>query len=118
MTILNTITETFYSPYWSNWFLLFIIPFLLGIYYIYRSFSGRRKSSKERKKLLIIGIIIMAICSSSLLACIFRSNSTEIKKYQVILNNEIDMRDFSERYEILEQQGITYIIVEKVTPLD
>ena len=82
MTILNTVTETFYLPYWSNCFLLFIIPFLFGIYYIYRSFSGRRRSNKERKKLLIIGIIIMAICSSSLLACVFRSNPIDIKKYQ------------------------------------
>jgi hypothetical protein len=33
--------------------------------------------------------------------------------YQVLLENNIDIKEFSQKYEIVEQQGISYIIKEK-----
>lgn len=33
--------------------------------------------------------------------------------YQVLLENNVDIKEFSLKYEIVEQQGISYIIKEK-----
>jgi hypothetical protein len=33
--------------------------------------------------------------------------------HQVLLENNIDIKEFSQKYEIVEQQGISYIIKEK-----
>ena len=33
--------------------------------------------------------------------------------YQVLLEDNIDIKEFSQKYEIVEQQGISYIIREK-----
>lgn len=33
--------------------------------------------------------------------------------YQVLLENDVNIKEFSQKYEIVEQQGISYIIKEK-----
>lgn len=51
---------------------------------------------------------ILAFCIG--LALIFAPKDTY---YQVLLENDIDIKEFSLKYEIVEQQGISYIIQEK-----
>lgn len=36
-------------------------------------------------------------------------------QYQVLIDKSVSITDFTEKYNVIEQQGITYIVEEKVT---
>ena len=43
------------------------------------------------------------------------SNSAEITTYEVTISDEVSFKDFTSKYEIIEQRGEIYIVKERQT---
>ena len=50
---------------------------------------------------------------STVIGIILASNSTEITTYEVIISEEVSFKDFTSKYEIIEQRGEIYIVKER-----
>ena len=110
ITVLSKATINVYGG-WSfisvHWLLISIIVslFALNIYMIFKEedFSFLGLSSM----LLLITMFM------------FRMIGLDTKvvdtydQYKVLINEEVSMKEFAERYEILDQDGLIYIIKEK-----
>ena len=109
--VLNTINTPVYTFGWNNWCLLLIIPILIAIYLIIFAYSNRHFARARRWGL--IGAIILALSLTFGIAICSTENVSYDRTYQVIIDNNVDMEQFRQNYEILEQVGITYMIEHK-----
>lgn len=109
--VLNTIATPVYSFGWNPWCWGLIIPIILALYFIYFWFINR--DLRRTRRWLTLGVFMLVVS----LAIGYGVCSTEhVKyeyKYQVIVDNTVDMIQFRQNYEILDQVGITYMIKQK-----
>jgi hypothetical protein len=61
----------------------------------------------------IIGPFGIGIVISGFILCLMSNKIVCGYKYQVLVDDTVSMQDFTAKYNILEQQGITYIVEEK-----
>ncbi len=109
--ILNTITTPVYSFGWNFWCWALILPIIFAIYLIYFWYINRRHVRTRRWAWL--GALIIAISLTVGIGVCSTENVTYDRTYQVIIDNTVDMVQFRQNYEILEQVGITYVIRQK-----
>lgn len=113
--ILNTIEKVCYTPETERALIIFkaigivalMIYFGISIYVFFISLSADD----------LIGTISF-ICLVAVINCcigyfITRSNSYTATYQQVLITDSIPIEDFTEKYQIIEQQGITYLVLEK-----
>ena len=109
VTILNTITENECGEIAGIMLLLGAFAFLIFILiYIISHISD---DSNKPITLCVTFLIVSLI--STVIGIILASNSTEITTYEVIISEEVSFKDFTSKYEIIEQRGEIYIIKEK-----
>lgn len=110
ITILQTFTETSYTWGWSWWLTIPILVIVMcGTLMVFVATSQKPNGT-------IIWICFICIVLSGIISLGMAKNQTALPieyTYQVLLDENINMKEFAQRYEILEQQGITYIIKEK-----
>lgn len=109
--VLNTIDTPVYAFGWNNWCFLLIIPILIAVYLITFAYSNRRLARARRWG--VIGAIILTLSLTFGIAICSTENVSYERTYQVIIDNNVDMEQFRQNYEILEQVGITYMIKHK-----
>lgn len=110
VTILQIFSETSYTWGWSSWFLIpILVCILCGTGMVLAATS--QKPNGFVVCICFIGVFVAGLCTTCMAA-----KQTQLPTkytYQVLLTEEVNMTEFAQRYEILEQQGITYIIKEK-----
>ena len=110
VTILQTFTETSYTWGWSSWFLVpILVCILCGTGMVLAAIA-------EKPNGFIVCICFAGVIAAGIATCCMASKQTQLPTeytYQVLLSDEVNMTEFAQRYEVLEQQGITYIIREK-----
>ena len=109
--ILNTIAEPVYSFGWNDWCWFLLVPIFLAIYLIYFWSINRRHTRTRRWAWL--GVLILIISMAVGYGVCSTENVTTKYSYQVLLDNTVDMVEFRQNYEILDQVGITYVIRQK-----
>lgn len=109
--VLNTIITPIYSYGWNPWCLFFIIPILIGIYLTYFWLINRNKP--KMKQWLYIGTMTISLSLGLASGICSHKNVSYDTVHQVIIDNGIDIVEFRNNYEIVEQVGITYMIRQK-----
>lgn len=108
VTILQTIPQMESTWGWNWIFLLYLIPLALGIMLIVMAYKFQIGG------LIVFGILIIYFSIGGALVC--ASEEGEVRShdhYQVLIDDSVSMVEFMDKYNIIEQQGITYIIEEK-----
>lgn len=110
ITILQTFVETSYTWGWSWWLTIPILVIVMcGTLMVFVATSQKPSG-------VIIWICFICIALAGIVSVGMAKNQTELPvkyTYQVLLDEHVNMKEFAKRYEVLEQQGITYIIREK-----
>ena len=109
--VLHSFTKPIYSFGWNNWCLLFILPIIFSIYLIFFWWANRDKVNT-----IIwgrVGVITLITCITLGTMICSTNNVKHERYYQVLVDNFVDMEEFRQNYEIIEQVGITYIIQQK-----
>lgn len=109
--VLNTIDTPVYAFGWNNWCFLLFIPILIAVYLITFAYSNRRFARARRWG--AIGAVILALSLTFGIITCSCENVTYTRTYQVLIDNTVDMEQFRQNYEILDQVGITYMIKQK-----
>ena len=109
VTILNTITSNECSEIAGIMLLIgvFVFPICILIYII----SHMSDDSDEPIILCIMFLIVSLI--STAIGIILASNPTVITTYEVTISDEVSFKDFTSKYEIIEQRGEIYIVKER-----
>ena len=110
MTILQTFTETSYTWGWSWWLTIPILVIILC------GTGMVLAATVEKPNGFVVCIcFIGALIAGVVVVCMARYQTALPTKYtyQVYLDETVNMIEFAKKYEIIEQQGITYIIREK-----
>lgn len=115
VTILNTIEKVYYYPSIENFLMVLkilgitaaIIYFGIATYVIFIGLYCDNWAGH-----------ISLVCIGVVLACglgysIAKSESQVAVYEQVLVTDSVSMEDFTEKYQIIEQQGITYLVLEK-----
>ena len=115
VTILNSYDVT--SPEWyGTFFLLLFLVFasisgIALIVYIFRN-------SKQRKDAFVPSFIVSIFTLLGIFVSIHGFTHLLENKYQtryeVIVNNDVNFNEFNSKYEVIEQNGLIYTIVEKI----
>lgn len=105
--IITTVTGGFNVPvFLIIVFLSCIIGLIFGTYYGDDEFGPISGTLLGCFVGLLVGAFLGAVGSTPIV------EKTEVQ-YKVTLSDEVSLNDFLERYEILEQEGKIYTIVEK-----
>lgn len=102
------IYETVYSWGWSWGGLIFsiiAIIMLIGIIYICIDIP--------EISVLSVFVLILLACSISEFRC---GNKTEVylgEQYKVVIDDSVSLNEFNEKYDIVEQEGKIYTVIEK-----
>ena len=118
VTILNTIEDAQYSFGWWKMSTIFagcaaaalICVIVLIYYHKYMSDRGvalKMKAYKIALRSCLAALIILIGCTVG--SCFF-AHKMVCYDYQVLVGDEVNFNDFMERYEIIDKQGITYIV--------
>ena len=109
ITILNEFIYT--GEILAPWFGIGIIAFIIGLFGLI--FCPAFIKPRQHQRLLTVLITSFAI---SLFFGIFIAAFAPRKeetRYQVIIDDSVNFNEFSERYEIIDQEGLIYTITEK-----
>lgn len=110
VTILQTFAHEASTWGWSYWFCVpILVCIVCGVCMV---FAG----TAEKPNGTIVTICMLGVLFSAFLTIGIAKDYTKLPTeytYQVLLDKTVNMTEFAQRYEILEQQGITYIIKEK-----
>ena len=109
--VLNTINTPSYSFGWNNWCWFLLVPVFLAIYFLYFRYINRH--NRRTAKWGLIGFILLVLSLTIGIGICSTENVTYDRSYQVLINNDVDMEQFRNNYEILDQVGITYVIRQK-----
>ena len=92
--------------------ILFIIIFGLGLGVFMYTFGFRDKFNETNGAILMLfGAIFMAF--GFIGGMIELGKTQNIIEYKVIISDDVNLKDFNERYEIIDQEGEIYTICEK-----
>lgn len=109
VTILQTIPQYTNTWGWSWDLLAFLIPLILIVLLIWCGVDCGEGS------LIMIGIIVAFITVVGFVVTLSTNNAIHTHDhYQVLIDESVSMTEFTEKYNVIEQQGITYIVEEKV----
>lgn len=109
ITILNTITSNECSEIAGIMLLIGAFSFLIFIL-IYLISCACDDSNKPT--ILCVTFLIVSLFSTAI-GIIIASNSEEITTYEVTISDEVSFKDFTSKYEIIEQRGEIYIVKER-----
>lgn len=110
VVILQTFEQANATWGW-NWIL--ILPIIVIIYCAVNIFFNVM-AEKPNKTNLVIFSCIAAV--ALVITGVVASRATQLPptyQYQVYMEDNVNMAEFAQRYTIVEQQGITYIVEEK-----
>ena len=109
VTILNTITSNECGEIAGTMLLIGAFAFLIFILiYIISHISD----DSDKPIILCIMFLIVSLISTTT-GIILASNSTVITTYEVTISDEVSFKDFTSKYEIIEQRGEIYIVKER-----
>ena len=111
VTILNTITENECGEIAEIMLLIGIFAFLISVLMHIISYIG---DDSNKPTILCVTFFIVSLIST-VIGIILASNSTEITTYEVAISDEVSFKDFTSKYEIIEQRGEIYIVKERQT---
>ena len=86
-------------------------PCFPAIYFLYFRYINRH--NRRTAKWGLIGFILLVLSLTIGIGICSTENVTYDRSYQVLINNNVDMEQFRNNYEILDQVGITYVIRQK-----
>lgn len=86
----------------------FVVAFLISFLYLRVSFDGFGASFSES----FIGGILMGCFFAVIVGFANPPVVKQVPTYKVIISDEVNMNDFMNRYEILEQEGRIYTVKE------
>ena len=109
VTILNTITSNECSEIAGIMLLIGVFAFLISVLIRIISYIG---DNSNKSIILCVTFFIVSLIST-VIGIILASNSTEITTYEVIISEEVSFKDFTSKYEIIEQRGEIYIVKER-----
>ena len=116
VTILQTITHITYNWHWTDWCTVCAIVACVGImgWLVCRSMRvNRSPRARIAAKITVLFIILTFIGVPSTIIAARLGEKVENKTYQVLLDDNVRISEFRTQYEILEEQGITYIVRER-----
>ena len=120
VTILQTITHITYNWHWTDWCTACAIVACIGImgwlvgWLICRSMRvNRNPRVRIAAKITILFIILTFFGIPGTIIAARLGEKVENKTYQVLLDDNVRISEFRTQYEILEEQGITYIVRER-----
>lgn len=108
VTILQTIPQ--YTHTWGwHWFLLLPILATVGLFVavIYICIDGDCELGGYLAGFAALFIVITLAFASNV------KPEFSHNQYQVMVEDSVSMTEFTDKYNIVEQQGITYIVEEK-----
>lgn len=119
VTILDTIEQVSYSWAFTGLAMVFVIFALLVTVALLISVNHKRYMNRRGEKSRTdprfngICVVLIVFCLTGFLfSCRFgEKHITET--YQVLLEDDVVISEFREHYEILDEQGITYIVRER-----
>lgn len=110
VTILNTIVSGGYGTIGTTMIIFGIIVFFLSLLSVTISYEPYNKTNGE----FIISIIVAIISFILIIIGIgFAANSTETTTYEVTISEEVLFKDFTSKYEIIEQRGDIYVVKKR-----
>ena len=109
VTILNTITSNECGELAGTMLLIGAFAFLISVLMRIISYTG---DDSNKSIILCVTFFIVSLIST-VIGIILASNSTEITTYEVIISEEVSFKDFTSKYEIIEQRGEIYIVKER-----
>ena len=120
VTILQTLTQTTYNWHWTNWCTVCaIISCISVIGWLICSLiqkdlkANRDPRARIAEKATVLFIILACVSISGTITAARFGEKVETTTYQVLLDNNVHISEFRTQYEILEEQGITYIVRER-----
>lgn len=120
VTILQTITHITYNWHWTDWCTACAIITCIGImgWFICHFIQNDLRANRDPKarivtKITTLFIILTCIGIPSTVTAARFGEKVETTTYQVLLDNNVHISEFRTQYEILEEQGITYIVRER-----
>ena len=119
VTILDTIEQVSYSWAFTRLAMVFVffallVTVALLISVNYKRYMNRRgeKSRTDPRFNGICAALLVTCLMGFLFSCRFGEKHVA-KTYQVLLEDDVIISEFREHYEILDEQGITYIVRER-----
>lgn len=82
----------------------------IGFWVLYYTLS---KISQFGFKLIAFTILAGLLVVTGFIMCVPNSSGYEKTQYQVLLTEDANIVEFKEKYEIIREQGITYIVEER-----
>ena len=119
VTILDTIEQVSYSWAFTRLAMVFAVFALLVTVALLISVNHKKyincRGGKSRTdpRFNAICVVLLVTCLMGLLfSCRFGEKQVT-ETYQVLLEDDVVISEFREHYEILDEQGITYIVRER-----
>ena len=107
--ILNTITENECGEIAVIMLLIGVFAFLISVLMRIISYIG----DDSNKSIILCVTFFIVSFISTVIGIILAYNSTEITTYEVIISEKVSFKDFTSKYEIIEQRGEIYIVKER-----
>ena len=111
VTILQTFEHTATTWGWSWWFMIPIILIVVCAISIFSYIMGDNTEARKKMIPILTGWLVFCLLLTLGLAHSQTKLPTEYT-YQVYLDENVNMEEFVHVYEIVKQQGITYIVKE------
>lgn len=109
VTILNTITSNECGEIAGAMLLISAFTFLIFLLmYIIGCIAG----DSDKPVILCVTFLIISLISA-VIGIILAHNSEELTTYEVTISEEVSFKDFTSKYEIIEQRGEIYIVKER-----
>lgn len=108
VTIIDTITLVSHAGAWGFWPIFWIVVgaiLVIGCFWL--MFYGNEPF------MFIVAGVIAALCTLTTVVS-YESNGPEVTEYQyqVIVDDSVSMTEFTDKYEIIEVKGESYIVKE------
>lgn len=97
---------------WGGFWIAFGIIAVIGI--ISACLVGFRSLPYEGKIVIIASLLVIVVLFSTLIGGLSGPKVLDYIQYKVTISDEVSMNEFTEKYEILEQEGKIYIVRERI----
>lgn len=105
--VLNIINHTNYGFGVNKILIILLVCVIIGIIFVILG------SSRKNDFLMIVGILIALLCGIlSIISFCMAKETGKWQSYEVYFADTVDMKEFSENYEIIKQKGRIFEIKE------
>lgn len=104
--ILNTFEVVEHAPGWSWWAL---IPLAFSIFFI----AAMVISADDDIPRFLFSICMGMALAVFLVTILFAKELPPKTHYNVIINESVNFAEFNEKYEVIDQDGVIYTVIEK-----